>query len=164
MLTFSQSCRHWHMIFLSIISRQRPKRRRFKFEKKSRKGCDTFEKKMFWTRVCVCVCACICVSVCACVTIPARRDHVGQRALRFSSSFFSFTSQSSIAEAQIIAESHRSPCLAKQHLSPSPPPVLRSLSKVPCRDSTSGRQTHTPDPNRSCHLLRYINPAANPSP
>jgi hypothetical protein len=28
---------------------QRPKRRGFKFEKNSRKGCDTFEEKTFWT-------------------------------------------------------------------------------------------------------------------
>jgi hypothetical protein len=43
--------------------------------------------------------------------------------------FLPLTSQSSIAESQIIVESHSSPCLAKQHLSPSPPPVLRSPVK-----------------------------------
>jgi hypothetical protein len=50
-LTFSQSRRHWHMILLSIIARHRARRqrRRFKFEKSSRKRCDRFEKKTFST-------------------------------------------------------------------------------------------------------------------
>ena len=36
-----------HCRFVNYSTAPRPKRRRFKFEKNSRKGCDTFEKKRF---------------------------------------------------------------------------------------------------------------------